>query len=167
MESSWSVHEPFGHLQPKLWAKEGSRVKLVVWLLTTKSRESTSSRRLQMECNGALESSQGELKLWFKLHSNWRSEPGVVSVQSPESPTWDNFRTPPWESRENVPFGCSSHGEMQRILYGGRWWLPPSPGHGESSVSKCSWLVPTPKGVPECGLTLLWLVLDADSSLII
>jgi hypothetical protein len=56
---------------------------------------------------------------------------------------------------------------LQRILYGGRWWLPPSPGRGESSVSKCPWLVPTPKGVLECELTLLWLVLDADSSLII
>jgi hypothetical protein len=33
--------------------------------LTTKSRESTSSGRLQKECDGALESSQGELKLWF------------------------------------------------------------------------------------------------------
>jgi hypothetical protein len=96
-----------------------------------------------------------------------RSKPGVVSVQSPGSPTQDSFGTPPWESRENVPFGCSSRGELQRILYGGRWWLPPSPGRGESSVSKCSWLVPTPKGVPECELTLLWLVLDADSSLII
>jgi hypothetical protein len=31
-------------------------------------------------------------------------------------------------------------------------------------VSQCSWLVPTPKGVPECELTLLWLVLDVDSS---
>jgi hypothetical protein len=56
---------------------------------------------------------------------------------------------------------------LQRILYGGRWWLPPSPGCGESYVSKCSWLVPTPKGVPKCELTLLWLILDADSSLII
>jgi len=27
-------------------------------------------------------------------------------------------------------------GEMQKILYGGRWWLPPNPGHGESSESK-------------------------------
>jgi hypothetical protein len=49
---------------------------------------------------------------------------------------------------KNVPFGCSSCREVQRILYGGRWWLPPSPGHGESCVSKCPWLVPTPKGVP-------------------
>jgi len=31
---------------PKLWAKEGSGVKLAVWLLTTKSQESTSSRSL-------------------------------------------------------------------------------------------------------------------------
>ncbi len=73
-----------------------------------------------------------------------------MNVQSLGSPTRDSFRTPPWESRENVPFGCNSHGELQRILYGGRWWLPPSPGRGESSVSKCPWLVLTPKGVPEC-----------------
>ncbi len=79
----------------------------------------------------------------------------------------DNFGTATWESWEKEPFGCSLSGALQRILYGGRWWLPPSPGRGESCVSKCPWLVPTPKGVPECELTLLWLVLDVDSSLII
>jgi len=79
----------------------------------------------------------------------------------------DNFGTPTWESRENVPFGCSSCGELQRILYEGRWWLPPSLGRGGSCVSKCQWLVPTLKGVLECELTFLWLVLDAYSSLII
>jgi hypothetical protein len=62
----------------------------------------------------------------------------------------NNFGTPTWECQENVPFGCSLHHELQRILYGGRWWLPPSSGHGGSCVSKCPWLVPTPKGVPEC-----------------
>jgi hypothetical protein len=163
MASHWS----FGHLQPKLWAKEGPGVKLAMWLPTTKSRESTSFRRLQMECDGALESSRRELQLWFRPHSNRRSEPGVVSVQSPGSPTRNNFGTPTWESREKEPFGCSLRGVTQRILCGGRWWLPPSLGRGESCVSKCSWLVPTPKGVPECELTLWWLVLDADSSLII
>jgi hypothetical protein len=88
-------------------------------------------------------------------------------VQSLETPTHDSFGTPPWESREKEPFGCSLGGEVHNILYGGRWWLPPSPGRGESSVSMCPWLVPTPKGFPECELTLLWLVLDADSNLII
>jgi hypothetical protein len=59
-----------------------------------------------------------------------------MSAQSPGSPTLDSFRTPPWESREKVPFGCGSRGVTQRILYGGRWWLPLSPGRGESSESK-------------------------------
>jgi len=60
---------------------------------------------------------------------------------------WDYFGTPTWESREKEPFGCRPRGALQRILYGGRWWLPPSPGRGESCVSKCLWLIPTPKGV--------------------
>ncbi len=33
------------------------------------------------------------------------------------------------------PFGCGPRGVTQSILYGGRWWLPPSPGCGESSES--------------------------------
>jgi hypothetical protein len=45
---------------------------------------------------------------------------------------WDSFETPPWESWDKKPFGCKCRGEAQRILYGGRWWLPPSPGCGES-----------------------------------
>jgi len=44
-----------------------------------------------MECDEALESSQGELQLWLRPHPNRRSEPGVVSVQSPRSPTRDSF----------------------------------------------------------------------------
>ncbi len=84
----------------------------------------------------ALETSRGEPQLWSRPHSNRRSKPGDMNFQSLESPTWDSFGTPPWESREKVPFGCGSRGAMQRILYGGRWWLPSSPGHGESSDSK-------------------------------
>jgi hypothetical protein len=76
----------------------------------------------------------------------------------------DNFGTPFRESQEFVAFGCSLHYELQRILYGGRWWFPPSPGRGESCVSKCPWLVPTPKGVPNAKLTSCgWFFLDADS----
>jgi len=67
---------------------------------------------------------------------------------------------------KHLAFGCSPRGVAQRILCGGRWWLPPSPGRGESRESECPWLVPTPKGVSECELTPVWLVLDADSSLI-
>jgi len=142
--------EPFGHSQPKLWAKEGPEVKLAVWLPTTKSRESTSFRCLILECNMALKSSRGELQLWFRPHLDRTLQSGVMSFQSPGTPTQDSFETPTWESREKEPFGCSLRGELQSILYGGRWWLPPSLSRGESCVSKCSWLVWTPKGVPEC-----------------
>jgi hypothetical protein len=57
-------------------------------------------------------------------------------AQSPGSLNRNNFGTALWESREKVPFGCKCGGETQRILYGGRWWLPPSLDRGESSESK-------------------------------
>jgi hypothetical protein len=61
-------------------------------------------------------------KLWM---------PKVPGAQSPGSPNRDSFGTPLWESWEKVPFGCSLRRELQRILYGGRWWLPSSSGCGE------------------------------------
>jgi hypothetical protein len=85
--SKLASHWPFGHLQPKLWAKEGPGVKLAVWLPTTKSWESTFSRRLQQECDMALESSRGELQHWFKPHSNRTWQSGDMSSQSPGTPT--------------------------------------------------------------------------------
>jgi hypothetical protein len=78
----------------------------------------------------------------------------------------DNFGTLTWESREKEPFGCSPRNVAHRILYGGRCWLRSSPSRGESCVSKCPWLVPTPKGVPECELTTWVVCFDADSCLI-
>jgi hypothetical protein len=33
-------HDPFGHLKHKLWPKERPKVKLAIWLPTTKSQES-------------------------------------------------------------------------------------------------------------------------------
>jgi hypothetical protein len=47
LERSWSLdvenalHEPFKHLQHKLWSKEGSGVELTIWFPTIKSQEST------------------------------------------------------------------------------------------------------------------------------
>jgi len=48
--------------------------------------------------------------------------------------------------------------------YGGD--ILPSPGRGVSCGPKCPWLVPTPKGVPECELTTWVVCFDADSCLI-
>jgi hypothetical protein len=115
MASHWS----FGHLQPKLWAKEGPGVKLVVWLPTTKSRESTSSRCPIRECDMALERSRRGLKLWFRPRCDPTPQSGVMAVQSSGSPAGTisgQFRDsisevpgicairmpPPWRGTENT-----------------------------------------------------------------
>jgi len=107
-----ALHWPFGHLQPKLWAKEGPGVKLAVWLPTTKSQESTFSqhrleecdttlpwrvrhdvalksatRRRLEECDTALESSRRELQHWFRFRLDPSLKRGVMAVQSFGSPS--------------------------------------------------------------------------------
>jgi len=79
-------HWQFGHLQPKLWAKEGPGVKLAVWLPTIKSRESTSSRRQIWVCDMALERSRRGLQLWFRPCCDPTLLSGVMAVQSFGSP---------------------------------------------------------------------------------
>ncbi len=101
-----------------------------------KSRESTRPRCVQVECDTPLEISQRELQVCCRPHLNQRYEQRVMNSQSPGSPNRDNFETPPWESWDKKPFGCRCHGVTQRILYGGRWWLPPSLGRGESCESR-------------------------------
>jgi hypothetical protein len=125
-------HDPFGHLQHKLRQKERSRVKLAIWLPTTKCRESTQLPCVQVACDTPLESSWWELQLCFRPHPDRRSEHEVIAPQSCGSFNLDNFETPPRESQDKKPFGCSPRGEVQSILYGGRWWLPLSLGHDES-----------------------------------
>jgi hypothetical protein len=122
--SKMTLHEPFGHLQHKLWAKEGLGVKLAIWLPTTKSWKSTQPWCAQVECDTPLESSWGELQVFFRPHPNQRSELGVMNSQSPGSLNRNSFETSPWESRDKKSFRCECRKQTQRILYGGRWWLP-------------------------------------------
>jgi hypothetical protein len=80
-------HWPFGHLYPKLWAKEGLGVKVAVWLPTTKSRESTSSRPSNWECDTSLERSRRGLQVLFRRCRDQTSQSGIMSSQSPGTPT--------------------------------------------------------------------------------
>jgi hypothetical protein len=53
---------------------------------------------------------------------------------------------------------------MQRILYGGRWWLPPSLGYGESSEFVLLVACPNTKSDSECELTNLLVGFDVGLS---
>jgi hypothetical protein len=113
--------------------------KKAVWLPTTKSRKSTRFTCVQAACDIPLKSSRQGLQLCFRPHHDRRSAQDVMRPQSCESPNYYNFGTPGtpiWESWVKRPFGCGPRGEAQSILYGGRWWLPPGLGRGESSESK-------------------------------
>jgi hypothetical protein len=53
---------------------------------------------------------------------------------------------------------------MQKILYGGRWWLPLNLGRGESNESMLPVACPNTKSDSECELTSLLVGFDAGSS---
>jgi len=59
-----------------------------------------------------------------------------VSSQSPGSPNRDSFGTPPWESREQKPFGCGCRGVTQRNTIWGKVVASSNLGRGKSSESK-------------------------------
>jgi hypothetical protein len=67
--SKMGFHDPFGYSKHKLWPKEGSRIKLPIWFLTTKSWEWPWFSYVQVVCHIPLESSQQGLQLCFRFTS--------------------------------------------------------------------------------------------------
>jgi hypothetical protein len=143
-------HWPFGHLQPKLWAKEGPGVKLAVWLPTTKSREWTSSQRRLEEYDTALESSWRELQLWFRTCPNPSSGRGVMAVQSSGSPAGTisglHFGSP----NKMCHLDVASATSRKEYYRGVRWWLTPEFGPWWVLCVQVPVANSNTQGCPEC-----------------
>jgi hypothetical protein len=103
------LHHRFGHFKHKLWPKERSGVKLVVWLPTTKSQDFPQFPYMQVACNIPLKSSWQGLQFWFRPHFNRRFSHKVMGPQSCGRPNFGNLRTPIWKSRDKMTFGCWYH----------------------------------------------------------
>jgi hypothetical protein len=95
LERSWSVDIENG-LALAIWTfvaqvmgKRRAGVKLS--LPTTKSRESTSSKPPNWECNTLLERWRRGLQVWFRPRRDQTLQSGVMSSQSPGTPP----KTPP------------------------------------------------------------------------
>jgi hypothetical protein len=56
-----------------------------------------------------------------------------MTSQSPGSPNQDSFEKRSPETKNHLDVGAA---ERHKVLYGGRWWLPPSSGYGESCESR-------------------------------
>ncbi len=72
------LHDPFGHLKHKLWPKERSGVKLVVWLSTTKSQESSQFACVQVECNIH----------WKALDEGYNFDLELISIRGLHTKLW-------------------------------------------------------------------------------
>jgi hypothetical protein len=143
------LHYSFGHLKHKLWPKEGSRVKLAVWLPTRKSRESTRFTCLLIAYDIPLESSWRALQLCFRLHLNPRSTRKVMGLQSRGSP---NFRG----TKSHLDVGPV---ERCRVYYKGEGGGFPQVRVMVSLVCLCRpWFVLAPKVFQLHTNHLMWLL---------
>jgi hypothetical protein len=143
-------HDSFGHLKHKLWPKEGSRVKLTVWLPTTKNQESIQFPCVQVGWDILLESAWRMLQLCFRPHLNRRFAHKVMGPQSSGSPNFGNFKTPIWESRDKMPFGCgprvaTKYTIRRKVVVSPKsrlWWV--------LWIQVCPWFILAPKVFQLC-----------------
>ncbi len=87
-------HDSFRHFKHKLWPKEGPKIKLVIWLPTTKSQESPWFPCVKVACDLSLESCQQGLQLCFRPHCNRRFAHKVMGPQRHGSPNFGNLPNP-------------------------------------------------------------------------
>jgi len=139
------LHWSFGHLKHKLWLKEGSRVKLTIWLPTTKSQESTWFTCLQRVCDILLENSWRELQLCFRSHLDQRFARKIMGLQSCGSPNSGQKATWMWGSWPATKY--TIRGKVVAFPKFGPWWVFPSSGRGESCVSVLPVARPSTKSV--------------------
>jgi hypothetical protein len=84
-------HDPFEYLKHKLWPKERSGVKMLIWLQAIKSQEWPWNKCLKVSCHISLKISWRKLQLCFRPHLNQRSAQEVMAFQNAESPNFGSF----------------------------------------------------------------------------
>ncbi len=153
-------HDAFGHLKHNIWPKEKPEVKLTIWLLTTKSRESTRFPYVQVVCDIPLEISWRGLQLFFKPHRNWRFAHKAMGHQNHGSPNFENFTEshlgvsgqnaiwmwPLW--RDTI---YTIRGKVVASSKSGPWWV--------LWIQGCLWLVLASKVLKLCtNQCVVWFV---------
>jgi hypothetical protein len=110
--SKMGSHNPFGHLQHKLWQEERPRVKTDSLTPDHKKSRIDSNFVRVGGMRYVVEKSRWELQFFFRPHPDRRSEHEVITLQSCRSSNLGSFGTPLWESRNKKPFGCRLRGEV-------------------------------------------------------
>jgi hypothetical protein len=148
--SKMGSHFPFGHLKHKLWPKEGSGVKLTIWLSTTKSQESTHFCCVQVACDMSLESPQRGLQLCFRPHHNPRFSRKVMGPQSCGVLTLIISRLPLGSPRTKSNLDVGLMGSHKVYYKGEGGGFPQVRSMMNLVNSSCSWFVLAPKVLQQC-----------------
>jgi hypothetical protein len=138
-------HDPFGYLKHKLWQKEKSRIKLTIWLLTTKSQESPQFPCVKVAWDRSLESSRQEVQLCFRAHLNRRFAHKVMGPKVVGVPVVGILGLPLGspETKWHLNVGLVAkteytiRGKVVASPKSGPWWV--------LWVRVCPWFVRAPK----------------------
>ncbi len=152
-------HDPFGHLQHKLWyKKKGQESKLQFDSRPQKVRNQPDFHacRWHATCR------------WKALNESCNFASNLIPIgvlstklqphKVAKVPTDAILRLPFGSPETKKPFECGPHREVHSILYGGRWWLPPSPGRSESCESEVAHGLSQHQRCSNIVLSNLWLV---------
>jgi len=133
------LYDPFTHLKHKLWPIDMSGIKLAIWFLTIKSRESPRFPFVQVACDILLESSWKGLEFYFNPHFNRRSIRKIMGPQSHGSPNFGNVIWM-WASWSGTKY--TIRGKVVASPKSGSWWV--------LWVRVCPWFILAPKVFQLC-----------------
>jgi hypothetical protein len=142
-------HDPLGYLQHKLWSKKGPGVKLPIWLLTTKSQESTWPGVYRWSATHRWKDLEENYKFVLNLIPirglSWELwAPKVAGVQTG---TVSRLLLGSPRNKSHLDVGVA---EQCREYYMGEGGDFPQVRAVVSQVSSCCpWLVPTPRVFPK------------------
>jgi hypothetical protein len=130
-------HESFGHVQHKLWSKEGPGVKLAIWLATTKSQDRPNPGVCKWNATHR----------WKALEESYKFASDLISIGGLSWELWA-----PKVLR--VQTGTKSHSDVGAMVKRREYYMGEGGGFPwvravVSQVSPyCPWLVPTSKVFP-------------------
>jgi hypothetical protein len=112
------LHDPFGHFKHKLWTKKGSKIKLAIWLLTTKIGNHPDFLVWRWHAT----------YLWKALDKGYNFALDLISIESFHRKLWaPKFARIPIVKISGLPLGSpetkwhlgASHVAMHKVYYKG------------------------------------------------
>jgi hypothetical protein len=151
--SKMGFHCSFGYLKHKIWAKERPGVKLAIGNWQFDSRPLKVGNQPD-----SLAFRRRATYLWKALDEGYNFSSDHIAIRGLHKKLCAlKVAEVSVDAISGLPLGSPGTKnhldvapmERRKVYYkGGKWWLPPSPGHGESCVSGLPMARPSTKSAP-------------------